>query len=124
MIPYRLELEYSLSPGWMAPFIDGLMANKAMARGCDRCLWVSFPPTRLCPCGREAAWTRLDGTAQIRWRTDGADGSFALVQFDGATTQSVVRLQGVAPEATAGALAVCDTLPQLILGPLDGEGVQ
>jgi len=46
----------------------------------------------------------LSGEARIVYRCDGTEGSFALVQFDGADTQTVVRLDAMADTDTAGYL--------------------
>ena len=42
--------------------------------------------------------------ARIVYRCDGSEGSFALVQFDGADTQSVVRLEAMAEADVVGYL--------------------
>ncbi|MEP5731360.1 MAG: hypothetical protein ABJL67_18540 [Sulfitobacter sp.] len=119
MIPYKLTLDYTLAPGWMAPFIDGLRANKAMARVCRGCSEVSFPPTRICTCGAEKAeWRELSGQADIAFRTGGTDGTFGLVRFRGANTQSVVRLNGIESDTNTGWLAAAENdTPHLALGP-------
>ncbi|MDA8586683.1 zinc ribbon domain-containing protein [Rhodobacteraceae bacterium] len=119
MIDHRLVLDYHLPPGWMAPFVEGLAQGQTIARRCEDCARTSFPPLRSCPCGASAgAWVELDGTAQIIHRTDGQDGSFALVLFDGAATHSVVRLDNLAPDQNIGRLAKSTgPLPQIILGP-------
>lgn len=117
MTPYRLILDYTLHPGWMAPFVEGLAQGQAMARRCDTCARVSFPPVKTCSCGSaQAVWQQLPGTAQIIARTSGSDGDFALVHFDGADTQSTVRLQDLPTEAAQGILAPSTgELPQMIL---------
>jgi len=44
-------------------------------------------------CGYNAFdWVELSGSAQIVWRTDGTQNSFALVKFDGADTTSTVGI--------------------------------
>lgn len=123
MIPFRLTLDYTLETGWIAPFISGLGQGKAVARACQSCAAVSFPPQRVCSCGmRDGDWLTLAGTATIHWRTHGADGDFALAQFDGATTQTVVRLVGCKTHETRGKLVVADAdAPALCLAPLRPE---
>ncbi len=122
MIPYRLSLDYTLHPGWLEPFVEGLRAGQAVARRCADCGRVSFPPVRICDCGSvDGEWVALSGRAIIRARTTGADGDFALVQFVGADTSAVVRLLDMPEGATEGQLAASDhDLPQLCLGPVDG----
>src|SRR5690606_2644686 len=69
-----------------------------------------------CDCDR-FAWTTLPGTADIAGRTDGPGGTFALVQFAGADTQTVVRLHEVPADAVRGRLiAPQDTLRSLRRG--------
>lgn len=119
MIAHRLTLDYTLAAGWMAPFVEGVQTGQAVARTCAGCDGVSFPPVRVCGCGSaDSAWTTLSGLARIVWRTDGADGSFALVQFEGATGQSVVRLSEMDEGETEGRLVISmGDLPQLVVGP-------
>ena len=120
MITHQLNLTYSLSPGWMAAFVTGLREGKSIARRCDGCARVSFPPLRICECGVGAGiWIELAGTAKIIHRTDGQDGSFALVQFDGADTQSVVRLDHIGQGQDTGRIAAnaCG-LPAMTLVPI------
>ena len=123
MISHRLTLDYSLSPGWMTPFVDGLYKGKAVAARCSACSKVSFPPLRCCDCGStQYDWVELEEKADIVYRTDGADGSFALVQFAGADTHSVVKISGIPAGETAGRLLACgEGLPSIALGP-DHEG--
>ena len=124
MISHQMSLDYTLSPGWQAPFVQGLFAGQAKARKCGACAAISFPPVRICDCGgTDAAWHSLTGTAKILFRTTGTDGDFALVQFDGADTQSVVRLQDVPNECQHGQLMPApENTPQMILTtPTDGQ---
>ena len=123
MVSHRLTLGYALAPGWLAPFADGLTGGIAMARRCGTCRRTSFPPLRTCQCGAAAGdWIALPGTAQIRFRTSGSDGDFALVRFDGADTSATVRVRGIAPDRMRGQIEMPDgPLPMMILGPIDGE---
>ena len=105
MIAHHLTLDYTLAPGWMAPFVEGLQAGKAMARRCEACQAVSFPPLRVCPCGgREASWVALSGRADILFRATGRDGDFALVRFEGASTNTTLALVDMGPKARRGVL--------------------
>lgn len=117
MIAHELTLDYNLAPGWLAPFVDGLRAGKAMGRRCETCADVSFPPLRKCSCGgRTRDWVRLPGSAHVELRTEGADGAFGLVQFDGAQTRATVALVDFGPEDVIGyLLASDDGLPALRL---------
>lgn len=119
MMDYQLTLEYTLAPGWMKPYADGLFDGKAMARRCSDCQKISFPPTRICCRNPDGEWVALTGQATIDWHTDGMDGAFGLVTFDGADTRSVVRLESLTPNDTRGQLVApkADT-PQLILGKI------
>lgn len=120
MIPFTLSLEYTLHSGWMAPFVEGLQAGKAVARACSECAHVSFPPLKTCACGStRAAWQTLSGRADITARTTGADGDFALARFEGASGLATVRLADMPPDATRGTLTpATGALPQLILSPV------
>ena len=122
MIEHQLTLSYRLAPGWMAPFVEGLRQGHAMGRRCQACARVSFPPLRTCPCGgTEADWIRLSGAAKILFRTDGTDGAFGLVRFEGADTNAVCQLE-IGPDET-GQLRPSDGPPQLRLGPKEeGQG--
>lgn len=117
MIPHHLALDYTLHPGWMAPFVDGLQKGLAMARRCDACATTTFPPQRICDCGgTQASWITLNGHAAITFRTAGADGPFALARFDGADTSAVVRLHDLPLNETRGTLHTSGTA--LVLGPI------
>lgn len=95
-VDYTLALNYQLQSGWLQPYVQGLLQGHATARCCIACNRTSFPPIRVCKCQHtEGTWTRLSGAARIVHRCDGTDGSFALVQFDGADTQTVVRLDAM-----------------------------
>lgn len=119
MIPHHLALDYTLHPGWMAPYVDGLQEGRAVARRCASCATTTFPPQRICPCGAtQAAWITLKGRAEITFRTSGSDGTFALAKFDGADTSAVVRLQDLASDQTRGTLHRSGTA--LVLGPIAG----
>jgi hypothetical protein len=123
MIKHQLTLDYSLNPGWMAPYAEGLLQGKATARHCASCNRSSFPPLRTCSCGdSDGYWEKLSGEAQIIFRSDGCDGSFGLVHFDGADTQSVVRIDGIAADKNRGQIALPDgQLPMIILQPITEE---
>ncbi len=119
MIAHRITLDYALGPGWLAPFIEGLQKGDLLGRRCSGCAKVHVPPVRTCDCGETTgSWQPLSGAARIVVETRGADGAFALVQFDGADTQSVVRLAGVADGDTRGKLCPSDgDTPAMVLGP-------
>jgi len=118
-VAHTLTLEYQLHAGWIAPFIHGLQQGIPVARRCTDCAKVSFPPVRVCSCNcPHGEWTELSGSAEIVHRTEGTDGSFALVQFRGVDTQSVVRLDNVNSTTTTVQLRACTTdQPALIVQP-------
>ncbi|MEM7616015.1 MAG: hypothetical protein AAF245_13265 [Pseudomonadota bacterium] len=120
MILPRIELDYRLAPGWMEGYVTGLNAGRAMGRQCNGCARVSFPPLRVCPCGEaDGSWVPLPGRAEVQYRTEGADGRFAMVQFEGAATRTVVRLSESFADGTQGALRPQPgPMPPLILYPL------
>ena len=123
MMRKRLQLDYRLSAGRLAPWADALSKGRALGRRCDGCRMVSFPPLRRCACGSgDASWQELSGEAEILHRTAGPEEEFALVRFRGADTLAVVRLVDVGKGETNGYLKAqadepADALPALILGP-------
>lgn len=124
MIKHQLFLDYSLAAGWMTTFVNGLLEGKAIARRCLSCARVSFPPERTCTCGsQDSAWVTLSGRAEIVFQTKGTDGHFGLVRFEGADTQTVVRLDDFG-DARLGRIAKPDgELPMMILNPIDDDTV-
>lgn len=123
MIDMSLTLDYSLAPGWLAPWVQGVAEGKAIGRTCSACGRVSFTPLRRCPCGEsDGTWTPLPGTATLIHRTEGADGFFGLVQFDGADTRTVVKLVDWDSAATQGhIIAPKNGTPALLLAPFTAQ---
>jgi uncharacterized OB-fold protein len=118
-----LTFDYTLSPGWLAPYLDGLREGRAVAARCDGCGRVSLPPERSCGCGAsQSQFVTLAGSATIFSRTSGTDGDFALVRFDGADGLSVARLDGWTDETTGRLIASTSERPALILGPFAKVG--
>ena len=117
MIEHRLTLSYRLGAGWLTPWVEALGIGKALGYRCAECRKTSFPPERCCSCGcTEGAWEPLSGEAEIVERTDGPEGSFGLVRFDGAQTHSSARLDGVAMAARRARLKpVGEGLPAIVL---------
>lgn len=126
MIDKSLTLDYSLSPGWLAPWVDGVLEGKAVGRRCNACNNISFVPLRRCICGESSGgWTTLPGTATLIQTTSGADGTFGLVQFDDASTRTVVRLVDWNETATRGKIKAPDTgKPALLLTPFTARRVR
>jgi len=124
MIDYRLVLDYRLAPGWLKPWVDGILEGSAVGRKCEDCDRVSFVPLRFCDCGCGAGdWVDLPGTATIVHRTEGSDGAFALVQFHGADTQTVVRLEDFDHDTVEGRLSKPGTgRPALVLSASGSGG--
>ena len=96
---YQVILDYTIASGDLTPYFNALLAGRALASTCTSCRHVAFPARTTCQrcAGREFDWTELQGTASVLFRTDGQAGSFALVRFDGADTNSTVALGN--PEA-------------------------
>ena len=104
-INYQLTLDYQLQAGWLEPYVQGLQQGNAIARCCSACKKTSFPPIRVCACHHTTGdWINLSGEAHIVHRCEGSEGHFALVQFDGADTQTVVRLDAMENNAVTGYL--------------------
>ena len=119
MTGHTLRLDYDLAAGWLQPFVAGLAGGVATARRCERCRRVSFVPLRVCDCGEtQGAWIDLPGTATVELATEGADGHFGLVRFDGADTRTVVRLNGFGPDDRRGTIVQPPSdLPAIVLHP-------
>ncbi len=119
MIEQSLQLDYKLAPGWLSPWAEAMLEGAAMARRCVQCHRVSFAPLRVCDCGSHAGeWIQLVGTAAVVSRTQGTDGRFALVRFDGADTLVVARLQGFSDTDCRGRLLKpTGSLPSLAIEP-------
>jgi len=108
--PYRLTLDYQLHPGWLEPYIRGIQQGSAIARCCSACKKTSFPPIRVCECRHtKGEWVSLSGKAHIVNRCTGTEGDFALVQFAGADTQTVVRLDNISDAEHSGYLQVTNS---------------
>lgn len=102
----ELSLHYTVAFGQLAPFAEAVAEGRALASNCRHCGFTAFPPRVICPTCQRAdfAWRELSGTARIIQRTAGADQAFALAQFAGADTQTVVRLHAIPDGAAAGRL--------------------
>ena len=113
-----LHLAYDLAEGWLAPHLAGLREGRAVASLCGACNAATFPPRRACVCGgRASGWVTLPGTAAVASRTEGLDGAFALLRFDGAATATVARAEGLPPGATrARLLPATGERPALLVG--------
>jgi len=122
-IAHSLNLDYQLQPGWLEPYVQGVLKGNAVARRCKACNKISFPPIRVCVCNSNSGdWVGLSGEARIVSRCDGSDGSFALVQFKGADTLTVVRLKTMAECNRVGYLQTPESgNPALIIAPAGGE---
>ncbi len=120
MIPLDLTLNYTLQPGWLGPFVDALQQGRALAHECLGCGSVSFPPLKVCDCGSDRQrWTELSGRATVRFFSDGTDGRFGLVRFDGAATDTVARLDGISAAGRRGALVAAGAnYPAIVLRAL------
>jgi len=123
MISHELHLNYELATGWLKPYVNGLQNGKVIASKCKSCGRKSFPPQQICGCGdSNCTWETLEGGADIIHNTEGTDGQFALVQFDGCDTATVVRLDGLSHLALRGQISRSTSqLPQIVLGPLSSK---
>ena len=123
MIQHDLHLRYNLAPGWLEPYVQGLQNGDAIASSCTNCSHTAFPPQLTCGCGAsDRRWVKLDGYADIIHKTEGPDGSFALVRFKGADTATVVRLENLPVQDLHGQITKsANQLPQLVLGPLPAK---
>lgn len=113
---HQIHLDYTIPVGDLAPYFDALKEGKALASKCDACGKTAFPARLRCAdCGNDqVGWHALSGRAKVVFRSDGMGGSFALVQFDGADTQSTVAIAN--PEITTDFGA-------LMAPPNDGSGL-
>lgn len=105
---HRLTLDYTLGEGALKPYLEGLRNGRAMAARSPNLNRTTFPPSL------PGDWVELSGLATITVRTDGSDGSYAMVKFDGADNQAVARLEN--PEQTgsrAKIVASADGSPAL-----------
>lgn len=111
-----VALDYALGEGWLAPWLDGLREGRAVASTCSACGNAHFPPLRTCPdCRRPSdGWQSLPGGAAILFRTRGADGDFAMAQFDGARGAAIARADALPEGAVRAVLAACPDDPPLI----------
>ncbi len=123
MVHKTLTLDHDLYPGWLAPWVDAVFEAQVLAHRCASCSRVSFMPLRQCDCGKsQGSWIALPGNASLVLQTSGSDGEFALVQFEGADTRTIVRLQNWTAGVIQGRLlAPTGNLPELLLTPL-GNG--
>lgn len=116
----NVTLDYTLGEGWLTPWLDGVRAGTAVASTCSGCGTAQFPPLRSCPTCRTLSdgWRSLGGGATILYRTQGADGDFAMAQFDGAQGAAIARADALPEGATRAVLATCsDDAPFLSLHP-------
>ena len=125
MINHNISLEYELNSGWLNPWVEALHQGSALAWQCSACDSASFAPERTCRCGQNSGrWHPLSGIAVLESRTDGADGSFALVRFIGSDTSVVVALEGIDLGQTHGQLMPYKFsdggVPRMVIGPHEG----
>lgn len=113
---YRLDLDYSIPLGDLAPYFDALARGEALASICNKCGVVAFPARAACADCPDAGigWQRLEGTAQLMFRTQGQAGDFALVRFTGASTNSTVGLINPEQKSSVG---------KLVASPKDAPGL-
>ena len=112
----NVSLDYALGEGWLSPWLDGLRVGKAVASTCSTCGDAHFPPLRTCPTCRTRSdgWRTLGGGATVLYRTEGTDGDFAMVRFDGASGAAIAHADGLPEGATRVLLAACPDDPPRI----------
>ena len=110
---HQLSLEYNLSEGWLAAWVEGLRTGEALASHCSACDTRYFPPLRVCAdCrARSDGWVTLSGRAKVIGRTNGRDGDFVLAQFEGAKGAAVMRASRLPKDAIFGQLCACGDDP-------------
>jgi len=118
----QVSLDYSLSAGWLAPWLEGLRVGKAVASLCSACNEAQFPPLRFCPTCRQHSdgWRKLDGHADVLFRTKGTDGDIAMVRFDGANSACIACIEALPIGATRCVLTTSTDeppTPTLIVEP-------
>jgi len=103
---HKLKLEYTIPTGDLSQYFDALNTGQALATACCKCAHVAFPARAICPkCKTDTfEWLPLTGTAQVLFRTDADDASYALVQFDGADTNTTVALTNPKIKTETGTL--------------------
>lgn len=109
----QVTLEYALGAGWLAPWLEGLRAGRAVASSCSACGKAQFPPLRTCPdCRRPSdGWRSLPGGATILFRTQGSDGDVAMARFDGSSAAAIARADALPQGTRRAVLAPCPTDP-------------
>ena len=110
---HQLSLEYDLSEGWLADWVEGLRNGEALASRCSACNARYFPPLRVCADCRAQSdgWVTLSGRAKVIRRTNGVDGDFVLAQFEGAKGAAVMRAGRLPEDALFGQLRACGDHP-------------
>jgi len=105
-VKYPINLQYTIAEGGLAPYFEALTRSEALASECKSCQRVAFPARMVCgACGsHQVQWTALSGLANLIYRTDGTELSFALVKFAGADTLSTVGLLNPGSQTTSGRL--------------------
>lgn len=115
----QITLDYTLQFGVLAQYAAAVRKGLALASACNKCGFTAFPPRVTClQCeSGEFRWRQLTGEAQLVERTGSGSEGYALAHFDGAQTQSVVRLHDISETASRGRLiAPQDELIGLWLG--------
>ena len=91
----RMDLQYDHGSGEFGPYFEALGIGRAMARRCNNCGCVWFPPHASCPKdGSLCEWLELDGTglvtaitktySRLPFSDDYADRTFIMVAMSGA----------------------------------------
>ena len=125
---YRLELDYALGSGALAPYLEAVKDGRALATRHMDAPGTNFPPQRVFGSGTTGGgttrveWVELSGKGDLLFRTDGPAGSFCLVHFDGADNRATARLLNPTATGTRVALQKADgALPGLCVRIIGDE---
>ena len=106
----KMDLQYDHGFREFSPYFEALGGGRAMARRCNNCGRVWFPPHAACPeDGSLCEWVELDGTglviaitktrSRLPFTDDYADHIFLMVAMSGADNASFGQL--IATDAIA-----------------------
>lgn len=109
----KMDLQYDHSFGELLPYFQALGSGRAMARRCNDCRRVWFPPHATCPeDGSLCEWLELDGTglvisvtetkSQLPFTDNYVDNIFLIVAMSGANNATFGKLIPIRPVAVPG----------------------
>ena len=124
----ELGLTYSHGVGALQPYFAALGEGRALARRCESCGHVWFPPHAICPNdGASCSWIELDGTGvvvsatrtwtELPFTSGSSEQIFALIAMTGAENVAFGRLVSESSGDLAGACVRLETAPEPIGHP-------